>query len=169
MLKRSSLPYLLIAFGSAVILSMLTWQLVREQSAGATLSLTVPKSLAGESLIAQESGSVALEEIGSLHGKDFDLTDGTVARYGDATVWAAKAKDEAAAKTMVDTMTRRITEGRSPFTPTGTRPVNGRMVWTLTGMGQSHFYWQTNDKVVWLAISPDLAERGLRELMLALR
>ncbi len=169
MSKRSFLPYLLVALGFVIILAMLTWQLVREQSAGATLSLTVPKSLAGESLIAQESGSVALEEIGSLHGKDFDLTDGTVARYGDATVWVAKTKDEAAAKTMVDTMTRRIAEGRSPFTPAGTRQVNGRMVWTLTGMGQSHFYWQMSDSVVWLAISPALAEPGLRELMLALK
>ena len=168
--KRSFLPYLLIALGFVFILAVLTWQLVREQSAGATfVSLTVPRSLAGKSLIAQKSGAVALAEIESLHGKGFELTDGTVVHYGDATVWVAKAKDEAAAKAMVDTMTRRITEGRSPFTPTGTRPINGRMVWTLTGMGQSHFYWQTSNKVVWLAISPALADQGLRELMLALK
>ena len=131
--------------------------------------LSVPRSLAGKSLIAQKSGAATLAEIESLHGKGFELTDGTVVRYGDATVWVAKAKDEPAAKAMVDTMTRRITEGRSPFTSTGTRPVNGRTVWTLTGMGQSHFYWQMSDKVVWLAISPALAEQGLRELMLALK
>ena len=129
----------------------------------------MPKSLAGKSLIAQKSGAVALAEIESLHGKDFDLTDGTVVRYGDATVWVAQVKDNVAAQAMVDTMTRRIMEGHSPFTPTGTRPVNGRMVWTLTGMGQSHFYWQTSDKVTWLAISPALAEQGLRELTLALK
>ena len=174
MLKRAFLPYLLITLGFVFILAMLTWQLVREQSAGVTLSLTVPKSLAGKSLIAQKSGAVALAEIESLHGKGFELNDGTVVRYGDATVWVAKAKDEAAAQAMVDTMTRRIAaariaEGRSPFTPTGTRPINGHMVWTLTGMGQSHFYWQTSSKVVWLAISPALAEQGLRELMLALK
>ena len=117
---------------------------------------------------------MALAEIESLHGKGFEMTDGTVVRYGDAMVWVAKAKDEAAAQAMVDTMTRRIAaarivEGRSPFTPTGTRPINGRTVWTLTGMGQSHFYWQTSSKVVWLAISPALAEQGLRELTLALK
>ena len=168
--KRSFLPYLLIALGFVFILAMLTWQLVREQSAGATfVSLTVPRSLAGKSLIAQKSGAVALAEIETLHGKGFELTDGTVVRYGDATVWVAKAKDEAAAKAMVDTMTRRIAEGRSPFTSIGTRPINGRTVWTLTGMGQSHSYWQTSGKVVWLAISPALAEQGLRELTLALK
>ena len=79
-----------------------------------------------------------MAEIESLHGKGFDLTDGTVVRYGDTTVWVAKAKGEAAANAMVDTMTRRIAEGRSPFTPTGTRQVNGRMVWALTGMGQKN-------------------------------
>jgi len=168
--KRAFLPYLLITLGFVFILAMLTWQFVREQSTGATfVGLTVPRSLAGKSLIAQKSGAVALAEIESLHGKGFALIDGMVVRYDDAMVWVAKTKDEAAAKAMVDTMTRRIAEDRSPFTPTGTRQVNGRMVWTLTGMGQSHFYWQTSDKVVWLAISPALAEQGLRELMLALK
>ncbi len=170
MLKRSFLPYLLIAFGFVIILASLSWQLVHEQSAGAVAAgLTVPRSLADQSLTAQKSGPAALEEIESLHGKGFALTDGTVVHYGDATVWVAKAEDEAAAKTMVDTMTRRIAEGRSPFTPTGTRPINGRTVWTLTGMGQSHFYWQSSDKVVWLAISPAQAEQGLSELTLALK
>ena len=169
MLKRAFLPYLLITLGLVFILAMLTWQFVRERSAGATLGLTVPRSLAGKSLIAQKSGAVALAEIESLHGKGFEMTDGTVVRYGDAMVWVAKVKDDITAQAMVDTMTRRITEGRSPFTPTGTRQVNGRMVWTLTGMGQSHFYWQTSSKVVWLAISPALADQGLRELMLALK
>ncbi len=169
MSKRSFLPYLL-ALGFVIILAMLTWQLVREQSAGTTfVSLSVPKSLAGKSLIAQKSGSIALEEIESLHGQGFALTGGTVVRYGDATVWIAQAKDEVAARAMVEAMTRRIAEGRSPFTPTGTRQVNGRVVWTLAGMGQSHFYWQTSDKVVWLAISPTPAEQGLREMMLALK
>ena len=161
--------------GLVSILAMFTWQLARNRpDIAASGTWRMPKSLAGKSLIAQKSGAVALAEIESLHGKGFELTDGTVVRYGDAMVWVAKAKDEAAAKAMVDSMTRRITaariaEGRSPFTPTGTRPINGRTVWTLTGMGQSHFYWQTSSKVVWLAISPALAEQGLRELMLALK
>ncbi len=170
MLKRSWQPYLLIALGFAVILAALAWQLARDWPVVAESGTwRMPKSLAGKSLIAQKSGAVALAEIESLHGKGFDLTDGTVVRYGDAMVWVARAKDEATAQAMVDTMTRRIAEGRSPFTPTGTRQANGRTVWTLTGMGQSHFYWQTSDRVTWLAISPALAEQGLRELTLALK
>jgi hypothetical protein len=170
MAKRSL--YLLITMALVAVLSVIGWQAVREGSflTGWGDAWRMPKSLAGKSLIAQKSGAVALTEIESLHGKGFDLTDGTVVRYGDAMVWVAKVKDDATAQAMVDTMTRRIAEGRSPFTPTGTRQVNGRMVWTLTGMGQSHFYWQMNNsKVVWLTISPDLAEQGLRELILALK
>ena len=170
MLKRAFLPYLLITLGFVFTLAMLTWQLARNWPATAESSTwRMPKSLAGKSLIAQKSGAMALAEIESLHGKGFEMTDGMVVRYGDAMVWVAKAKDEATAQAMVDTMTRRIAEGRSPFTSTGTRPINDRTVWTLTGMGQSHFYWQTSDKVTWLAISPALAEQGLRELTLALK
>jgi len=36
-------------------------------------------------------------------------------------------------------------------------------------MAQSHLYWQTSSKVVWLAIAPALAEQGSRELMLAIK
>jgi len=170
MLKRSWLSYLLIVLGFAVTLAALVWQLARDWPViAASGAWRMPKSLAGKSLIAQKSGAVALAEIESLHGKGFELTDGKVIRYGDAMVWVAKAKDEAMAKAMVDMMTRRIAAGRSPFTPTGTRQVNGRAVWTLTGKGQSHFYWQAGDKVTWLAISPALADQGLRELMLTLR
>lgn len=170
MLKRSWLPYLLIVLGFAVTLAALVWQLARDWPViAASGAWRMPKSLAGKSLIAQKSGAVALAEIESLYGKGFELTDGKVIRYSGARVWVAKAKDEAMAKAMVDMMTRRIAAGRSPFTPTGTRQVNGRVVWTLTGMGQSHFYWQVGDKVTWLAISPALAEQGLRELMLALK
>jgi len=68
MSKCSFLPYLLIALGFAVILALLMWQLVREQSARAIASLTVPRNLAGKSLIAQKSGAAALAEIESLHG-----------------------------------------------------------------------------------------------------
>jgi hypothetical protein len=146
MLKRSWLSYLLIVLGFAVTLAALVWQLARDWPViAASGAWRMPKSLAGKSLIAQKSGAVALAEIESLHGKGFEMTDGTVVRYGDAMVWVAKAKDEAMAKAMVDMMTRRIAAGRSPFTPTGTRQVNGRAVWTLTGKGQSHFYWQAGD------------------------
>ena len=175
MLKRSWLPYLLIVLGFAVTLAALVWQLARDWPViAAGGAWRMPKSLAGKSLIAQKSGAVALAEIESLHGKGFELTDGTVVHYGDATVWVAKAKDEAAAKSMVDTMTHRvaatrIADGRSPFTPTRTREFNGRTVWTLLGTGQLHFYWQSGDKVVWLAISPAQAERGLSELMPAIK
>jgi hypothetical protein len=69
---------------------------------------------------------------------------------------------------MTDDMTAKIAGGRSPFSPSGTRQANGRTVYTLTGMGQLHFYWQTGNRVVWLAMDPGQADAGLDQLMRAL-
>jgi hypothetical protein len=70
---------------------------------------------------------------------------------------------------MTIAMRDRIAEGRSPFTPTGIQQVDGRLVYALTGLGQTHFYWQGGDKVVWLASPADQAEQTLAELVRTIR
>jgi hypothetical protein len=65
----------------------------------------------------------------------------------------------------VEAMTDRIAEGRSPFTPIGTDEVEGITVYALTGMGQMHYYFRLDRRVVWLAVLPQLAEQSLEELI----
>ena len=69
----------------------------------------------------------------------------------------------------VEVMTERIAEGRSPFTPSGIDEVEGVNVYILTGMGQRHYYFQLDRRVVWLAVPPQLAEQSLAELIRKLR
>jgi hypothetical protein len=66
-------------------------------------------------------------------------------------------------------MAERIAEGRSPFTPAGSRQVGNTTVYVLTGMGQVHYYFQLDRRVIWLAASPSLAEQGIEELIRALQ
>jgi hypothetical protein len=39
--------------------------------------------------------------------------------------------------------------------------VNGRTLYELTGMGQRHYYFQSNNLVVWLAADDPIAETAL--------
>ena len=134
-------------------------------------AITVPASLAGLPLSSQTTGRAALAEIERLHGKSFPMTDGAVARYGGdkATLWVSSTWLPFMAARQIETMTDRIAEGRSPFTPAGVDNVAGVTVYTLTGMGQIHYYFQLDRRVAWLAVSPQFAGQSLEELIRNMR
>ena len=165
--------YLLLVVGLAAILAGLTWQIVQTRAAVATRpdenALGLPRQLAGQPISDLQTGTAALNTIEAMHGKGLALVGGAVAHYGAATVWVARARDEAGAKSMTAAMKDRIAAGGSPFSPTGMRQDGGRTVYTLTGLGQAHFYWQAGDKVIWLAVAPVKAESALQELVRAVR
>ncbi len=161
---------ILIGLGLAFLLGgagllAVDWLVVDQEN------ITLPSNLAGRPLSQQVAGQAALAEIEQLHGKGFLLTDGAVARYGDglATVWLSSTWISFLAARQVEAMTDRIAEGRSPFTPTGIDEAEGVTVYTLTGMGQTHYYFQLDRRVIWLAASPQLAEQSLEELIRNLR
>ncbi len=126
----------------------------------------VPDSVAGKPLSQKTVGPAAIEEVSQLHGKAFPLTAAAVAQYGGSqvTLWVAGAASDSAAAELVQSMTSRIAEGGSPFTPQGTRQVDGRSVYVLTGMGQRHFYFQARSLVIWLAADETLAEQALGQV-----
>jgi hypothetical protein len=128
---------------------------------------TTPSSLANLPLSRQVTGRAAVTNIEQLHQTSFPMVDGAVAYYddGQAVLWIFSTWLPFMAVRQVEAMTERIAEGRSPFTPAGTRQVNGITVYELTGMGQTHYYFQLDRQVVWLAVSPHLAEQSLTELI----
>ncbi|MFQ5595824.1 MAG: hypothetical protein ACE5HA_16885 [Anaerolineae bacterium] len=163
-------PLLLVGLGLMLLLAGVGWLAVDRLVIGQG-KITLPDSLAGWPLSTQVSGRPALVEIERLHGKSFLMVDGAVARYGDgmATVWVSSTWTPFLAERQVAVMTERIAEGRSPFTPVGADEREGVTVYALTGMGQRHYYFQRETRVVWLAVSPQFAEESLEELIYDLR
>ena len=165
MIKRF-LPSLLIAAGVmalAVVLGHLLFTQVMDNPG----ALPLPAEIAGLELTASAAGRPAVDEIKGLHGQSLRLTAGAVGVYGNnqATLWASGTPLPWTARQMVESMTGRIVAGGSPFTPTGTRPVGSRLVYELTGMGQQHFYFQSANRVIWLAADPALAEAALQQAL----
>lgn len=159
-------PLVLIGLGLAILLAGLSWLVVDRLVIGRG-AMSLPVRLAGLPLVEQLSGRPALTEIQRLHGQNFPLVDGAVARYGDgvATVWVSSAWTSFLAARQVEAMTERIAERNSPFSPQGQSEVEGITIYTLTGMGQVHYYFQLDQQVVWLAITAEQAEQGLAELI----
>jgi hypothetical protein len=127
----------------------------------------IPGALAGVPLNNVMKGEEAMAHIEELHGQP--LGRGTdqawLAHFADgkATLWVTRSIRRADATSLIDRMTAGIAKGGSPFT--NSRPLPDVDGYRLEGMGEEHFYFIVGNDVYWLAISPDLADQGFKDLL----
>ncbi len=161
---------ILMGLGAIVLLALVGW-LSMDLLASSWGTVTVPNSLAGLPLSRRTTGEAALAEIEQMHGKEFVIIGGVVAHYGGdaATLWVSSTWLPFMAALQVSLMEERIAEGRSPFTPLGVDQVQGVTVYALSGMGQMHYYFQLDRRVIWLAVAAERADQSLKELINTLR
>jgi len=164
MLRRLG-PILLIALGALLAAGAGGW-LTFSQLLANPGPVTVPDSVAGVPLARNTVGVEAVAEVTRLHGKEFPLISGAMAIYGQGavTLWVSGVPADLMAAEMVRSMTDKIAEGRSPFTPLDGRQINGRAIYELAGMGQRHFYFQSGSLVIWLTADEAIAEKALEEV-----
>jgi hypothetical protein len=156
----------LMGLGLLLILAGSVWLLANWLVIGQG-NLTTPATLVDLPLSRQITGQAALDDIERLHGTNIPMVDGAVAYYdnGQAILWISSTWLPSMAARQVEVMTDRIAEGRSPFTPVGTRQADELIIYELIGLGQTHYYFQLERQVVWLAVSSHLAEQSLTELI----
>lgn len=128
----------------------------------------IPEKLGALALVNSELGKDALNEFAQLHGQGFDLVNGYRAEYASgeskATLWVGQAKDATAAQSMVQTMADKIAAGNPMFTDLQQLSISGRTIYEVKGQGQYHFFYATNDKIVWVATDPANAVEALHSI-----
>ncbi len=62
-------------------------------------------------------------------------------------------------------MREKIAQGNSPFTSINEIYDRNRKVYTLEGMGQKHYYFQSENLVIWLAVDPAFADDALQQIL----
>ena len=62
-------------------------------------------------------------------------------------------------------MRQKIAEGNSPFTPVDEFDSRHRKIYVLEGMGQRHYYFQSQNLVIWLAANPAFADKALQQIL----
>ncbi|MBI5029256.1 MAG: hypothetical protein HZB51_01920 [Chloroflexi bacterium] len=131
----------------------------------------VPSKAGSLALTQTMTGTQALAEFAQLHGKGFDLLTGYMAHYGkdEALLWVGQAKDDKAAIDMVAQMAEKIGPDNAMFKDLNELNISGRRLFTATGQGQQHFFYAVNDKIVWLAASPEQGADALHSLWSAVR
>lgn len=127
----------------------------------------LPDQIAGLSLSTKMTGTQATEEFDMLHKNHFPLTSGAVGVYGDqmAALWVGGTPFNFMAADMVNAMRDKISAGGSPFTPVEEFKSGGRTVYALEGMGQKHFYFQSKNLIIWLAVEPPIADEALKQTL----
>jgi hypothetical protein len=131
----------------------------------------IPSNLASLALTQKMTGADALAEFAQLHGKGFDLTGGYMAHYGkdQALLWVGQAKDDKAATDMVAQMAQKIGPDNAMFKDLQALDIGGRTLYSAVGQGQQHFFYATNDKIVWLAADAAQAPDALHSLWSAVK
>ncbi len=133
----------------------------------------VPAKLGALALTQTTMGADALAEFTQLHGRGFDLVSGYRASYsGDgkqATLWVGQAKDSQAAQDMVEEMATKIGAGNAMFTDLQPLDIGGRLLYSVNGQGQQHFFYAANDKIVWAAVDSSQAFDALHSLWSAVK
>lgn len=133
----------------------------------------IPLKLSELVLADSAKGKDALGEFTKLHGQPFELNSGYRASYAKgtnrATLWVAQAKDADSAQKLLLAMAEKIGVGNEMFTDLQELTVGGRTLFQVNGQGQLHFFYATNDKIVWLAIDAEYAPDALHSLWSAVK
>lgn len=126
-----------------------------------------PSSIGPMKLKESKTGSEALKELFRLHGKRMGLANGYVGEYrgdmGSATIYYSVAKNEDVAVKLLEFMVKRIGEGNKYFQGLKEERKNDFIFYSVTGMGQRHFFFRIADKVIWIAADAPIAEMFLDE------
>ncbi len=129
----------------------------------------LPDQIMGLQLTQANYGPEAVAEITRLHDQSFPLSSGAFGMYGGEggmiMLWVTGTPVPFMASRMVGDMEEAIAESESPFTPIGTQEINGRTVYVLKGMGQQHYYFQSETSVIWLAADHAFANKALAEAL----
>lgn len=151
-----------------ILLSLAAFGQLYQDNRGASLETGgLPTQIAGLDLTDSVSGESAIAEFTSLHGKEFPVTSGNIGYYGDGriTLWLAGTNKQSIAADMVSSMQAKIAEGNSPFTPVKEIQDNNRIVHVLDGMGQKHYYFQSENSVIWLASDQSIADKAIQQVL----
>lgn len=133
----------------------------------------IPAQVGTMSLQSSKVGTDTLGEFESMHGSSFNLKTGYRADYADgaakATLWVGQAQSADSAQTLTKEMADKIGAGNAMFTNLRTLTITGRTIYEVEGLGQLHFFYAANDKIVWLASDADHAPDALHSIWGALK
>lgn len=138
----------------------------------AALAGEFPGEMAGLKLLQEARGEEAKKLIYNLHGKNLDLHQGFVLRYGNpvdtsatATIWISRSKEDDRAAALFERMVERIRAGAGPYGHFKELTVKEKRVVSLFGNERRHFIYRQGKDLLWIEVDYSLAEAFLEEAL----
>ena len=138
---------------------------IRKENSRSSL---LPKEMVGFPLSSEVTGSSAFDELSWMHGQEFQLKQAAVGMYGNkdqVIIYVAGMDTESLAGQLISAMRDKIAAVDSPFEPIAEREIDQRMVYELDSIGQRHFYFKSDQLIIWLAVDQGFAEDALRQVL----
>lgn len=167
MKKRGKLLWLQLAV-VAVIVGGVGWGLMSITQTAPT----IPHQL-GEDLhvVSSVTGDEAVKQMNQLHGLNLGVIGGYIATYqldrqssrAQATLWVGESNSPSGAARLLERMTGLMLANPIVFSPPQQRLVDGVIVYETQGQGGQHYFFQVNNKVVWLEVRGIPGEELLRD------
>ena len=131
-----------------------------------------PQQLGSYRLREVTTGPAAVAQMSRLHGRGVGVVDGYVGHYegpsGGAMLYVGETASEKDALDLLGQMEERIGAGNQYFTDLKSLTVEGVRLFTVRSGPQTHYFWQTGKKVIWMGFDRDdptelaIAVKGLR-------
>lgn len=135
-----------------VLVGAVLWSWMANTSA----TISPPHSLGALTLKSQVVGPEAVAQVSELHGKKIPLQDAFVARYAGAqgalTAWVSLSASESESEDLLQKMLEGIRGGNRMFTGLTQEQLKGRAVYRVYGQGQSHYFFRSGVRVVWIQV-----------------
>ena len=130
--------------------------------------IPLPQSIGSMRLEKVQSGEEARREIDRLHGKQISFLRGYIGSYvaenGSGQLWISEHSSEREASEAIEKMAYGMKQGKQQqFWHFRKMTIEQRPVYLAIGMGQAHYFFQKEAKVIWLAVDPSLAKEAIKD------
>lgn len=128
-----------------------------------------PPQLAQMKRVELIAGEKALNSVSMLHGKDIPMKQAYVASYQgqeaqQMTIWYSETNNPQDAQLLFKSMDEKM-PSTNAFKDYKTVQLDNQEYKFVTGMGQDHYYWLKDTRVLWIAVQGRDSLKVLKEVI----
>jgi hypothetical protein len=129
----------------------------------------LPKTLGGLSFFNVIQNQEATRMINKMHGKTLDDCKNYIAHYGNDPskniLYVSVYENAETAKTNLKRMAMKMANGSSVFSPLTHTKMGDTICFETEGMGLKHYFYRTDNILIWWQVEPDYAETTTNDLL----